>query len=113
MELASMKPTSTFDYHFQNPNESPEGYEKRKRLELGRELQSAKKIYLDTKFWLFLRDIRLERSVSLVSDWQPELPLDTDAAMPSDVRKVSDLPERAKRLGLCPSPPSNLINIYP
>jgi len=56
-----MKLTSTFDYHFQNPDESPVGYEGRKRLELGRELQSAKKIYLDTKFWLFLRDIRLER----------------------------------------------------
>src|SRR5258706_4846377 len=56
-----MKFTSTFDYHFQNPDESFETYAGRKRLDLGRELQSAKKIYLDTKFWLFLRDLRLER----------------------------------------------------
>ncbi len=56
-----MKLTNTFDYHFQNPDESPVGYEGRKRLELGRELLSVKKIYLDTKFWLFLRDIRTER----------------------------------------------------
>lgn len=56
-----MKLTNTFDYHFQNPDQSLEAYAGRKRLELGRELQSAKKIYLDTKFWLFLRDIRLER----------------------------------------------------
>lgn len=58
-----MKLTNTFDYHFQNPDESPVGYEGRKRLELGRELLSVKKIYLDTKFWLFLRDIRTERKV--------------------------------------------------
>jgi hypothetical protein len=51
-----MKLTSTLDYHLQNPNESAEGYEKRKRLELGRELQPAKKIYLDTRFWVFPRD---------------------------------------------------------
>jgi len=43
---------STFDYHLQNPDESLEAYAGRKRLELGRELQSAKKIYLDTKFWI-------------------------------------------------------------
>ena len=56
-----MKLTSTFDYHLQNPDESLEAYAGRKGLELGRELLSASKIYLDTKFWLFLRDIRLGR----------------------------------------------------
>lgn len=56
-----MKLTSTFDYHFQHPDESLEAYGGRKSLELGRELLSTKKIYLDTKFWRFLRDIRLKR----------------------------------------------------
>jgi len=56
-----MEITNTFDYHLQNPEESAVGYEGRKRLELGRELQSARKIYLDTRFWLLLRNIRLGR----------------------------------------------------
>jgi len=36
-----------------------------------------------------------------------------DAAMPSDVRKVCDLPEaESKCLGLRPSPPPDSINVY-
>lgn len=51
----------TFDEHLKRPDETLDAYAGRKRLELGRELLSVKKIYLDTKFWLLLRDIELQR----------------------------------------------------
>jgi hypothetical protein len=41
------------------------------------------------------------RAVSLISVCRPEL-IVTDAALPSDVRKVSDLPGRPKKLGAMP-----------
>src|SRR5688572_10070774 len=35
---------------------------RRKRIELAHEIASKKKIYLDTKYWALLRDVRLGKS---------------------------------------------------
>ena len=49
----------TLEYHMKNPEVSVEKYIRDKRIELSHEVQSAKKIYLDTKFWILLRDARI------------------------------------------------------
>jgi len=49
-----MKFVDTYQYHFENPGEPVERYGRRKRIELAHEIRQAKKIYLDTKFWLVI-----------------------------------------------------------
>ncbi len=56
-----MKFTDTFGKHRQEPNISLEEYTKGLRLQLGEKFNSYKKIYLDTKYWLELRDVILRR----------------------------------------------------
>ena len=58
-----MKITNTISQHLKMPNISLRSYLKHKQLELARTIQPAKKVYLDTKFWLLLRDARLGRNV--------------------------------------------------
>lgn len=57
-----MKLVDTFDRHQQEPNKSADAYAKEKRVELGSSLLGTKKIYLDTKYWLLLRDAKLGRA---------------------------------------------------
>lgn len=57
-----MKFVDTFDRHQQEPNKSADTYAKEKRVELGTSLLGTKKIYLDTKYWLLLRDAKLRRA---------------------------------------------------
>jgi len=54
-----MENVDTLEYHMKNPDVSVERYIRIKRIELAHEIQSAKKIYLDTKFWILLRDARI------------------------------------------------------
>jgi hypothetical protein len=58
-----MENVDTLEYHMKNPDVSVERYIRRKRIELAHEIQSAKKIYLDTKFWIILRDARIGKVV--------------------------------------------------
>jgi hypothetical protein len=58
-----MKFISTIEHHVHNPGGSVEQYARTKRLSLAQEIRGAVKIYLDTRFWLLLRDVRLSRPV--------------------------------------------------
>jgi len=44
------------------PNKPVDVYVKEKRVELGTSLLDTKKIYLDTKYWLLLREAKLGRA---------------------------------------------------
>lgn len=57
-----MRIVDTFAKHKAEPDKSFEAYLKERRLELGRSIKHRKKIYLDTKYWLILRDSKLGRS---------------------------------------------------
>ena len=59
-----MKSIDTFDKHRREPNKTLDSYVKEKRLILGQEIKNVKKVYLDTKFWLLLRDAYLMREQS-------------------------------------------------
>lgn len=56
-----MKFVNTFEKHRQEPNISLEEYKKGLMLQLGKEIKSCKKIYLDTNYWLELRNVILGR----------------------------------------------------
>ncbi len=56
-----MKFIDTFEKHRQEPNKPLEVYTKELRLQLGEKLRQCKKIYLDTNYWLELRDVVLGR----------------------------------------------------
>jgi hypothetical protein len=58
-----MKIVDTLSQHLQTPGESLQSHLRRKQLDLARDIRAAKKVYLDTKFWLLLRDARLGRNV--------------------------------------------------
>lgn len=51
----------TFKHHLENPEPGVDAYARRKRIDLGQRLASLRRIYLDTKYWLYLRDVRLNR----------------------------------------------------
>ena len=57
-----MKFVDTFDKHRNNPDVSLGEYTKKKRHQLCEEISSRKKIYLDTKYWIYIRDVELGRS---------------------------------------------------
>ena len=58
-----MEHINTLEFHKNNPDISVETYAKRKRIELAREISLSKKIYLDLKFWILLRDARIKENV--------------------------------------------------
>ncbi len=52
---------NTFDKHASEPEKTVDSYIKEKKLELSEWINQRKKVYLDTKFWLLLRDAHLSR----------------------------------------------------
>jgi hypothetical protein len=56
-----MKHIDTLEFHKNNPDVSVETYVKRKRVDLAHEISFSKKIYLDLKFWILLRDARIKK----------------------------------------------------
>lgn len=59
-----MKFIDTFDTHRKNPNISFEEYSTKTRLRLCDEISNRLKFYLDTKYWIYIRDAALERSTN-------------------------------------------------
>jgi hypothetical protein len=57
-----MKFVYTFDKHKNEPNKTLNCYAKEKKIELGSWVNNRKRIYLDTNFWLLLRDSYLGRA---------------------------------------------------
>lgn len=55
---------STFDEHRRNPHVSLTEHVHRRHFELTQSLDNRRAIYLDTKFWLILRDTVLGTRVS-------------------------------------------------
>jgi len=45
------------DYHQNHPDVSFSGYKKQKLKEIAQAVNPIKKIYLDTKFWIEIRDV--------------------------------------------------------
>ena len=58
-----MEHVNTLEFHKNNPGESVDKYIKRKRVKLSHEIRLSKKIYLDTKYWILLRDARTKENV--------------------------------------------------
>jgi len=56
---------STFDFHKNHPDISLDEYVKANRIALGQQVQDKIKIYLDTKYWIYFRDVMLKRSDNL------------------------------------------------
>ncbi|QDV53514.1 hypothetical protein [Gimesia fumaroli] len=52
----------TFQFHLENDTGDIETYTRKNRLDLGESLLNMRRIYLDTKYWLFVRDVYLNRS---------------------------------------------------
>ena len=96
-----MKYVDTFEFHKNNPGESVEKYIKRKRVELSHEIRKSKKIYLDTNYWILLRDARTKGNVDcriakllhliegLVKSGQVVCPISTDTFW--EIRKQADV----------------------
>lgn len=59
-----MRFVSTFDRHRKEPGKSLPAYAKERRLQLGKDIAERHKIYLDTKYWVLLRDHKLNRLAS-------------------------------------------------
>ena len=59
-----MRFVNTFEKHRRESDKSLETYIKECRLKLGRAIAQRYKIYLDTKYWILLRDHRLGREVN-------------------------------------------------
>jgi hypothetical protein len=57
-----MKIVNTFEKHKSEPGKNLEAYTRDVRLALGVEIGNCKKIYMDTKYWLLLRDALLGRA---------------------------------------------------
>ncbi|OPY80813.1 MAG: hypothetical protein A4E65_01326 [Syntrophorhabdus sp. PtaU1.Bin153] len=56
LTVADMKIVDTFEKHRSEPEKTIEAYTREVRIALGSEIERCKKIYLDTKYWLLLRD---------------------------------------------------------
>ncbi len=96
----TMEYVSTFEFHKNNPSESVEKYIKRKRVELSHEIRTSKKIYLDTNYWILLRDARTKENVDgrivkllhliegLVKSGQAVCPISTDTFW--EIQKQTD-----------------------
>jgi hypothetical protein len=59
-----MRFVDTFEKHRRESNKSLEAYIKECRQKLGEEIAQRHKIYLDTKYWIMLRDYKLGRAVN-------------------------------------------------
>ena len=57
-----MKFINTFDKHANEPEKTVNAYIREKKLELAEWVNQRRKVYLDTKFWLLLRDAHLSRA---------------------------------------------------
>jgi hypothetical protein len=96
-----MEHVNTFEFHKNNPSESVEKYIKRKRVELSHEIRTSKKIYLDTNYWILLRDARTKENVdgrivkllhlieSLVESGHAVCPISIDTFW--EIRKQTDV----------------------
>jgi hypothetical protein len=96
-----MEHVNTFEFHKNNPSESVEKYIKRKRVELSHEIRASKKIYLDTNYWILLRDARIKERVddnivkllhlleTLVEGGHALCPISTDTFW--EIQKQSDV----------------------
>lgn len=51
----------TFRHHLENDTGAFEAYTRNKRLQLGASLLKQRRIYLDTKYWVYIRDVYLNR----------------------------------------------------
>lgn len=51
----------TFKHHLEHPDVDAASYTRQKRLRLGERAVSLRRVYLDTKYWVYLRDSRLQR----------------------------------------------------
>lgn len=58
---AKMK--AIFERHKSEPHVSLEQYERQRRIELGQIIANRRRIYLDKRFWIFLRDVVINRRV--------------------------------------------------
>jgi hypothetical protein len=58
--LDTEKMKSSFELHRSQPEISFENHVRNKKIELGRSLDSLQAIYLDTRFWIFIRDAFLD-----------------------------------------------------
>lgn len=52
---------ASFDLHRTQPHISADAYYRTRCIALGKSIAARKKIYLDTRYWLFLRDVELGR----------------------------------------------------
>ena len=62
--INTMDYTFTFDDHIQSPEISVNQYLRSKCLDLSKAVNAKKIVYLDTKFWLIVRDVALGRSTT-------------------------------------------------
>lgn len=53
--------TKAFELHRSQPEVSFDEHVRNKKIELGRSLEGLKAIYLDTRYWIFIRDALLEK----------------------------------------------------
>lgn len=95
-----MEHINTIEFHKNNPDVSVETYLKRKRIKLSYEIRPSKKIYLDTKYWLLLRDARIRENIdnnilqllhlmeNLVKNGKAICPISTEIFW--EIRKQSD-----------------------
>lgn len=56
---------NTIENHRQEPNKTLVEYTKSLRIQLGEDINNCKKIYLDTNYWLELRDVILKRQKNI------------------------------------------------
>jgi hypothetical protein len=52
------------EYHRAHPDVTSDSYVNARRIELGKVISKKRKIYLDTRFWILLRDVTLGRNDS-------------------------------------------------
>lgn len=53
---------NTLQYHLNNDTGSSFDYARSKRRRLGRRLLALRRVYLDTKYWVYIRDVEMGRS---------------------------------------------------
>lgn len=101
----------SFRRHVQSPAVSAETYLNALKMNLGKELGSRKKLYLDTRYWVFLRDAKLGRAKrsehdkllqmlqALVTSGQVVCPVSDAAHM--ELTKQTDDVTRSATAALC------------
>ena len=60
LEWLSNKP-NTIRYHLENPDVDLVSYMRKRRLAFGEQVTQKRRIYLDTRYWIFIRDVFLGR----------------------------------------------------